>query len=287
MRRFLKKILYFLSLIVIFACVVFISMDLFVNRKQSENSIFIWGDFQAYQGFDLELLAKTTNKTIFSAAKHGAGVYDFLVFANKVPKKSTILLSISKPMQLRRKENDYNRSGISLSSLITLKKHNYSFLEIIEILNNNIKQPCKSLYISKNPILYNYADSIVFDEPIQLFNDIYKNVPEYLFNKQDIFLIGLEILKKKNCEIYLIEFPYHPILVDIESQSPIFHLTDRFFNKAILLSNNSSTYILDLDNEKQVMHDLTHLNKHGAELVTNFIADKLGTDTIMNFQIIY
>lgn len=272
MLRFIYKTLLFLILIPLIYLVLYISVDLFFNSPKAEDSLFIWGDSQTYQGIDLKELKNKTGKEIHTTARHGAGVYDFLVFVEKVPENSEVLIAISKPVQLRRKEMDRNRSGISLYALKSLLNNNYSWSEIFQILRKN-KRPTR-LFLS-NTTMYDYADSITIGEPIELFENIYKTVPSYLNDKQNLYIEGIKQLKSKRCKIYLIDFPYHKLLNGIENNSPIKNQTDVFFEKIRIEANCIKLDSLYLNSEKQVMHDLTHLNCYGAKQVSEFIGEKI------------
>ena len=108
MKTLFKKLVVFLLLLGSGYVLVYTVLDRYYNpsRDDIEDVIYMWGDSQLYQGIDLSLFAKQTGKTIYSAAKHGAGVYDFLVFAQRVPKHAHVIISVSKLVQVRRKEMD-------------------------------------------------------------------------------------------------------------------------------------------------------------------------------------
>lgn len=259
------------------------SADLFLNKKNADNTIFIWGDSQIYRDLDLEKLNKLTGKKILSAAKHGAGIYDFLVFSEKVPYKSNVIVAISKPVQLRRKEKDSNRSVININSLLSLYKANYSISEIIEIVNKNRKP--RDIFNSTKD-LYPYADSIVFTEPLSLFKEAYSKKPEYLMDKQALYLGGIKKLIKKKCEITLMEFPYHPIVEKIEENSVIKKHTENFKVKIANLFNNFKVSSIILNSSKTLMHDLTHLNEYGATKLTEQLAHRMSSKKITTLYVV-
>ncbi|MCR9251488.1 MAG: hypothetical protein NXI20_13750 [bacterium] len=273
MRRFITKTSVFIVALPIIYVVIYFSFDLFFNSKNANNTLFIWGDSQTYQGIDLNVLSLKTDKKIYTAAKHGAGVYDFLVFADKVPSDSDVLVAISKPAQVRRKEMDNNRSGISLFALKSLLNNNYSRKEIFQIIKKN-RRPTK-LFLSETN-MYKYSDSITFSEPISLFENFYKTVPHYLNDKQNLYIEGVRKLKSKNCRINLIDFPYHDLLNEIENNSPIKNKTDKFFEQIRTEAKSTRIDSLSLKNRKQVMYDLTHLNGYGAKQVSEFIGEMIG-----------
>lgn len=272
MKNFLIKSLFFFIGIPIAICIVYIGMDKYYNDFNEQNAIFIWGDSQAYRGIDLDLLKANTGKNVYSAAQHGAGAYDFLVFAEKVPTNSVVIISPSKPSLIRKKDRDRNRSSLNLSSLFTLLKHNYKFSEVCIIAENN-KKPNK-IFSSSNEI-YPYSDTLVLDEPIELIEEVYEEKPYYLNDKMEIIQEGIKILTKKNCSVNIVLFPFHHTLREIEIQSPIKAETDFFYTKLANDLEFLSTDTVYLDEAKPVMYDLTHLNKHGVDQTTKYIASRL------------
>ena len=107
MRKFIKKILLFpIGLIIVYTLIYFCS-NTYLNRSFSHKSaVFIWGDSQAYYGIDIKELSNTLEKKVYTSASPGAGIYDFLLFTEQVPKNSEVIVSVSKLVQIRRKEND-------------------------------------------------------------------------------------------------------------------------------------------------------------------------------------
>ena len=277
MRSFLVKTFLFLAgagILVFVSSLIFSNTLLNIiwpesNEVQDKKGLFIWGDSQVYRGIDLEVLEKKNHATIYSSAIHGAGVYDFLIFTEKVPKNSRVILALSRPTQIRPKKLDYNRSGLSLSALEILYKNNYTLSELIQIIQNN-----KSIVkIFKNRSeLFTYNDSIVFLEPMSRFIKAYKQIPEFIYDKQEIYLTGIKKLNSKGCKIILIEFPYHPNLAKLEAKSKIKSETEKFKQKILHLYPKIKMDSLDLNNDRQKMHDLTHLNQEGAKEVSIFLS---------------
>ena len=93
-------------------------------------------------------------------------------------------------------------------------------------------------------------------------------------------------MKEKNCNINLIEFPFHQILHDRIKDSPINVKTDLFSKKIINIANCVSKDTLYLDNSKNPFFDLTHLNEYGASNVSNFIGDRLEVGVSKAFTIL-
>lgn len=272
MKTFIINIIRFTIIIITSFAVIYYTVNRIINEKSADNSIFIWGDSQAYQGLNLELMSELTGKKVYSAAKHGAGIYDFLVFTEKVPKESIVIVAISKPVQLRRKSKDRNTSGILIWALNALAENNYSSVEVNDILYKNIALPI--IFTSKNN-LYPYADSIVLEEPISLFESIYSKKPSYLDDKKALYVLGIKKLIEKRCELTFIDFPYHSILNSIETKSTVREFTEKFKMEVYSLFNDAKIDSIFLDNSKTLMHDLTHLNVLGANKLTEEIVRKM------------
>jgi hypothetical protein len=277
MKLFFKKIAVFFIGIISIIILYHLIFDYLYNKKEKDNSIFIWGDSQAYQGIDLERLREKTGLNVYSAAKHGAGVYDFLVFANMVPENSTVLVAISKPCILRRKDSDYNMSGLSISSLYNLYLNNYSILEITKIAKNNISS-LNELFVEKS-YLYPLKNQIIITEKLESIKKVYKVKPGYVKDKINLYLKGLQVLENKGCKIKLIYFPYEKALKEVEKSSEINEL-NTIHNIIIHKFKNLNIEIvnLNLTKDKRVFYDFTHLNQYGAIQVSEFLAIRVLKD---------
>lgn len=268
----------FVSLIPIIVIATYLSVDYIYNSVPSENTLFIWGDSQAYRGLDLEILRNKTHKKIFSAAAHGAGVYHFLVFADKIPPSSDVLVTISKPAQLRMKERDRNKAGISIFAIKNLFKYGYTLGEIIKILKIN-DEPEKIFSTHSN--LYSSTSKIDLTDQIENFKRVYEHTPSYLAEKQKLIMEGVNLLMEKGCRVHFIEFPFHPLAEAIENNSEITYSTNKF--KYDLLANTKKDFSVDtiyIDSGTLAMRDLTHLNKLGASIVSNNLAKAINNSNI-------
>jgi len=282
--KFFKQIILFVALGLVGYIGFYYLLDKIYNTKSEKDTIFIWGDSQAYRGINLKRMNELTGKQIYTAAQLGAGVYDFLVFTQSVPENSEVIIALSKPVQLRRKEVDRNRSGISIKSLILLYLNNYSFSEIKEIMEKNLIPP--RLFESYTE-LYPNADSIVFSESLSQFEEIYAKKPKYLDNKQILYLKGIQNLKHKKCSITFIEFPYHSILSGVEKKSVINAHTENFKNEVAALFTNCRIDSINLDSPKAIMYDLTHLNHYGATKLTERLVFKMESKQFTTMYIAY
>ena len=276
MRKFIIKSLFFPIGLLLLYVLIYFCFNAYLNRSFNEkNTVFVWGDSQAYRGIDINSLSNTINRKVYSSAHIGAGVYDFLLFSEQVSNNSTVIISLSKLVQIRRKENDYNRTGLSVWSIKMLYDNNYSFKEISSILKFNLK-PKKNIqsYIELIP----FKDSMKYSLPITHFEDYYEKTPPFLIDKQNLYLAGIKNLIKKNCKITFIEFPYHPELIQVEEESELMHKTEQF--KRDVKSLFDSCYIdsIKINTEKNIFKDLSHLNELGAK----YLSIKLGEKMLSN-----
>lgn len=292
MKKFIRRNIAFLFGLAVIIIVPYSILDLHFNLRKPDNTIFIWGDSQTFKGIDLKVIKEITNKEVYTAADLGNGVYDFLIFTEKVPSNSDLIVSVSKPMQLRNIERDRNMGGVSLRALFVLLRNNYPIHEVVSILKQN-KNP--QPIFKQNTTLFAYADSIVFysdvapdstvySEPPSLFERIYDSIPDYLETKQAVLLKGIQRLIDKNCNIIFLDFPYHTIVQEIEKKSPIKPKTDEFKFRVLSLFSSYEIDTLVLSKNKQMMYDLTHLNELGATEVSEFIGEKINRQEFLQMS---
>ena len=276
MKRFIRKIVLFPIGLIMAYSTIYYCYDLYLNKAfSSKDSIFIWGDSQAYQGFDLDELSKTTGRKVYSSAHHGAGVYDFLQFVDQVPNNSELIISISKLSQIRRKEKDFNRSGLSFWALNQLYENNYSLKEVFSILKSNIK-PKRNIFESTE--LYPYSDAMQKGLPLSHFKSYYDSTPEFLDEKQRLFLIGIEKLIHKECQLTFVELPFHKELKEIEDKSPIKKETNAFVNHIEDLFEGFERDTIKLKHSKNMFNDYSHLNSVGAKALSEQLGKKILTN---------
>lgn len=273
MRHFIIKFLIFIILTPVVIFLIYNSLDYIFNNKQDNDALYIWGDSQTYQGLNLDILHNITKKEINSAAQHGAGVYDFLVFTQKVPQKSTVLISISEPALLRSKNRDRNYSPLLYSVLNTLYTNKYTMLELKEIIKKN--KVIKPIF-SNNSNMFKYSPNVIVNNTdIKGIRSSYENQPEYLIDKANIAKIGLSTLIQKKCNVYFVKFPYYSKLDSIIQNSIIKDTLNNIYNDFYKILNINTIDSIYLNQDKQVMYDYTHLNIYGANQVSKFIGERI------------
>ena len=288
MEKFLKKLLFFVIGINLLIPLSVFHYSLKINfEKNNDIPLFVWGDSQTYQGLDLEALNRKTSRLVLSSAHHGSGVYDFIIFAEMVPESSDVLIAISEPLQIRSKKLDFNRSGFSYSALKLLSKNNYSLQELLIIIRKNLFKKPSHIFRRHNGN-YDFNDRAYIDhELLTRIVNIYDNkFKPYIYDKQNLYIEGINLLKNKNCTINLIEFPFHKLLHDKIKDLPNSARTDLFFRKIINITNCAAKDTLYLNNSKNSFFDLTHLNAYGSNNVANFIGERLEVGVPKAFTIL-
>ncbi len=274
MSNFFKLILSFcgitiLTMLLLLITLYFISIPTSYNK---DNAIFIWGDSQTYQGIDLNELQKQTGHDIYTSALHGAGVYDFLVFSELIPDSSTCIVGYSQCCLLRRKESDYNMSGVNYNAIKKVYKNRYSLSEVITIIRKN-KFLQKDIFKTQST-LYPYCDTIITPEPVEGFRKMYASKPYFYNNKYRLYNEGLHTLRSKGCKIIIVAFPYYRDVANIYKKSTYRAQLDKDIRDVSLEFTNDHIDTLFInDSDSLLMHDLTHFNEVGAKR-TSFILGK-------------
>lgn len=251
------------------------------NTFCAEKAMFIWGDSQMCQGLNLKLLKEITSFTPYSAATHGAGVYDFLNFTELVPENSKVLLSISAITIIRKKENERNNSGLQLKNLIELYNCNYSVNEVCVILRNNFNNTDR--LFSENNNLYPYSNQIYYNDKISNVKKAFSSPPIYTNDRVKLYVKGLKRLIKKKCVINFILFPVHNEISQVISKSKANCYINSLYS-IIHKELNIKKTTFNLEEENQ-MYDLSHLNIKGANLITKIICPILKKDNCPNMMI--
>lgn len=274
MKLFLKRFLLFIIFIITIHILIYKVIDKKSSFVNSDKALFIFGDSQILQGIDLKELSIQTGLDTYSAARQGAGIYDFYVFVDKVPNNSRILLSISKLSQVRPFDYEANTSPFNVNALYSLYFVDYNINDFKKIIMGAIKFPTQDFYIN-NYKLYPSYDSLTINQPISTFKERYSIPLNDLVKKQELYLFGIKKLINKNCNIIFIEFPYHSTLKSYDENS---HLQDNFINFRVSISSLYSNFkieTLQINKDKNIMYDFSHLNYRGANLLTKKLAERI------------
>lgn len=283
MKKFLTKIL--VAIVLFFTLIMSVYFVLHYTSSKSNtyhnDSVFVWGDSQMYQGLDILLLGNRKGKQVLTSAGHGAGIYDFLVNEKSIPNNATCIIAFPECALLRNPMLDCNRTGLELSCLQSMFRAGCPLSECMRIANLNRQNIQYKTAFGNNHTMYPYSDSIVYSEPLAGFCDMFKNEKDYFIWKAEAYHQGISQLFKKHSQIVLIQFPFEKQVEDCAYNSINRHLTDSLkFDLIGECAMKHDTIVLHSDS--LLMHDLSHMNEVGARMLTCQIADTLMADTVNN-----
>lgn len=242
-----------------------------LTLPENKNVVYMWGDSQMSQDLDLKYLNTGSQYQYCSAAQHGAGIYDFLVFTRSVPDNSNVLIQISYPVLLRRKEVDRNISALDINALNELSINHYSPREIYTIVKKNILP--NKLFVNYNDLFPN-ADTMTYGEqPMSIFTNIYSKKPTYFDDKKNLYLYGIKELMRKRCKIVGVIFPYYPSLKNMHANAPYSGELAAFDKQISDCFARNAT--IDIRSDSNLFYDLTHFNLRGAEYLSKAIVPYL------------
>jgi len=283
MRRFSTKVL--MAVMLFFVLVVGVYFVLrFISLKSNiydNYCVFVWGDSQMYQGFDVKLYGDKTSKQVLTSAQHGSGIYDFLVSEKNIPNNATCVVAFPECALFRKPTSDNNRTGFELECIRELYLSGCPVNECIRIFNLNRVFVRYKVYSNIYHDLFPFANNLMYPEPLPLWHPLFEEPKDWFPWKAKAYTNGIQHLFDKQSQIVLIQFPFDEQVESFAqnsinrqlSDSLKFELIDRFAMKY-------DTVVLHSDS--LLMHDLSHMNEVGARMLTCRIADSLREDTINN-----
>lgn len=242
------------------------------SNLSTPNAIFVFGDSQTNKGIDLDLSNTLIDRNVLTAARHGAGVYDFAVFCDQIPANAVVIVGLSTAIQIRRPGKDYNRSGLSFNGLYSLYRNNFPLLSLVKILKNNLG--AGPLFISPSDP-FPVSDTAAVTDDLKIIKQILDSSPGYVLDKQNVIADLLDQLAEKHCTIFLVEFPLHPTLSEIFAKSPF---TERITSFKQAISELPGVIVVDslsFETSRNVMFDMAHLNALGRDIATRQIFEKI------------
>jgi hypothetical protein len=261
----------FLFKIFVFSIITFIFYNIYYHSRTKavkvidNRKVYIWGDSQTVQGFDLEVLREQTNLEFYSMAVAGGGIYDFACFTNLVPEKSKIIIGVSSTMFLRSENLDYNRTSMDWDAFFNAGISGYSISTL------------------KNIILKNYKPLVVF--PKKSENYLHGSNLNRLQQKkvEENYLIGVDFakirlsyfikylnkLKAKGCSVLLVQIPKSELLGEVEKLPEISNSLNLISLRIKEVIDDQNQLKLELSQGD--FYDVTHLNRQGAKKFSAYL----------------
>lgn len=276
MRRFVHNLFLFI-IITFFAGILCLLGSLKLDRKDralTKDAVFVWGDSQMYQGLAIDQLSDSIGQEVYSSSCHGAGVYDFLVFVDKIPDSASVIISFPECALYRDPRSDNNRSGMNYYALKTLYHSGYPAKELQKIAKTNNYRSV-NIFTNNPSYLYAYADSIVYPEPLEGFVKMFSKTDGYISHKIEAYMSGVETLSEKGCRLCLISFPFDQSLESLILTSRNRVRSDSV--ASIIKKYELNEIQIHFQSDSLIMHDLSHMNEVCArkltELVTNYYSN--------------
>ena len=254
-------------------CIVYISqlssiyLKLYLQTKYDRSAIYLWGDSRAHQGIDTKILGNCLKKDVYSFTKHGNSLYNFLVFTERVPKESVILVGSSEAMFIRNPEQDNYHSSLSLQAVQIFISVKYPFKYITRIISENLGS---FLYTDLNTVSQCYPEVTApaekefggycnaYSSPLSL---------EYSKIRMKIFNYGLNRLVAKGCRVVVIDMPISDKLKKMRDKSVYNnYLSGMLSADSVALYANS-----DVISDKNIFYDVSHLSCSGRQIFTKYL----------------
>lgn len=271
MKKFLIQIP-IISFILICISLAIYTIGIYISQyDQKTDAVYVWGDSQMYQGLDILSLSTELQLPILSSARHGSGIYDFLISAECIPSQSTCIIALPECALYRTPDADYNQTGFSFTSIWKLYECGCPFEEYYRIANLNRNKLYYEPFSTSNQ-LYEYASKIVCPEPLNGFCEMFNKETDFSQWKQKAYKYGLSNLANKKCRLILIQFPFHEQVEECAQGSYNRNMTDNL-RKELVAQYRLEVHQVKLESDSLLMHDLSHLNEIGARLVTNHVSE--------------
>lgn len=239
------------------------------DTGRRRDAIYIWGDSQALRGVDLVKLSQETGRPVYSLAEHGAGVYDLSVFVERVPDNSTVIVALSPTVLARRVERDWNRSGLSFTSLWRLSQCGYRPEDLVRIVRHNVRPNRAARFKSELP-LHPWAADAVASRPLSHYAEILQRISPSFAWKKNVYTSSLAKLREKHCRIILVDFPEVEAFIELFASTPYGPAMDDY--ATALRSDGFTIFTPTFDTDRNVFYDYTHLNKLGARELSRQLA---------------
>jgi len=261
----------FLFKVFVFSVFTFILYYIYYqNRTQAvkivdNTKVYVWGDSQTVQGFDLDVLRKQTNLEFYSMAVAGGGIYDFACFVNLVPENSKIIIGVSSTMFLRSEYLDYNRtrmdwnaffnagiSGYSISTLKNIILKNYKPLVVFPKKSENYLLGSNLNRLQQEKIEENYLIGVAFSK-----------------KRLSFFIKYLNKLKAKGCSVLLVHIPKSELLGEVEDLPEISNSLNFISSRIEEVIDDQKQLKIELSQDD--FYDVTHLNRQGAKKFSAYL----------------
>lgn len=282
MRSFIKKAIGFALLLVVPVVLIYVVCYFQKDKKYSNETVYVWGDSQMFQGLDVELLSVGLSKPVVSSSKHGSGIYDFLVSIEHVPEGSTCIVAFPECAFYRLFRRYYNQTGLEFHAIMTMFEAGAPAEDCVRAFIKNRYHffSCDNVFNSSHN-LYPYAPQLDYIQPLSWFGEVFGKRAVASDWRIRAYKTGVSQLLKKDCRVLIIQFPFESQVeehaIHSESRKKSERLKHTLFEEFPIIPDT-----IVLHNDSLLFHDLSHFNEVAAKRLTLEVLDVMKKDTIGN-----
>jgi len=275
MPRFLTSLLIFIALVPVSATLGHAALRAIAQHRTelSADGIYIWGDSRVYRGIDVRAVSAATKKPVISWAQNGAGVYDLLVFAERIPPNSRTIIGVGVHMLERRDENGYEHTEISVAALASVLREG----------GHRPQDLWRILRLGRDPFVrYGHQlspDLPIFDEVKRTDESYYhsrfnaETPPKRYLAKLRLFIRAVKQLADKNVQVTVVDVPVYESVQAARDSSIYASLSEtlrRELGPRVVVMTD-----IEMPSEPNHFYDLSHLNTRGQKRFTELVISGL------------
>lgn len=282
MKSFVKKLIGFAFLMIVPLILIYVVCYFQKDKKYSKDTVYVWGDSQMLQGLDVNMLSSGLSKSVVTSARHGGGVYDFLVSIEHVPEGSTCIIAFPECAFFRLFRRYNNRTGLEFHAIWSMYDSGAPVEDCVRafMINRDHFFSCNSVF-TVSPRLYPFAPQIEYIQPLSWFAEVFGKWAIDTDWRMQAYKSGVSQLLEKKCQVILIQFPFES-QVESRAVRSVSRMKSERLKKTFM---DEFPIVLDtivLQNDSLLFHDLSHFNEVGARRLTLEILDAMQKDTIGN-----
>jgi hypothetical protein len=275
MPRFLTSLLIFLALVPVSATAGHGALRAIAQHRTelSPDGIYVWGDSRVFRGIDVRAVSAATKKPVISWAQNGAGVYDLLVFAERIPANSRAIVGVGVHMLERKQEIGYQHTELSVAALVSvLREGGHSLRDLWTILKRG-RDPFVRYGHQPSPGLPIFDDVKRTSEKYYHARFDAKTPPKRYLAKLRLFIHAVKQLVDKDVQVTVVDVPVYKSVQAARDASIYASLGEtlrRELGPSVVVMTN-----IEIPSEPNHFYDLSHLNTRGQKRLTELVISGL------------
>jgi hypothetical protein len=118
--------------------------------------------------------------------------------------------------------------------------------------------------------------------PLSHFTSYYNELIPFLDDKKNVYMKALQLLKEKECEITIVEYPVSMELMNIETSTPNRSSLEAAANQISTILN-IPVDTLSIETDSNYMYDFSHVNVVGRDYITKELVSKIKSEEESKF----